>query len=77
MRDWPGIRADTEITKEDGALYLVNPSLYTSGELKRRDGMSQFTAQSGVVLTNFWSPLSGQQVVFATSTGSVIALAAP
>lgn len=77
MRKWQGIRRDTDSTLEDGALYLVNPSLYTEGEMKRRDGMRAFTAQSGVAITNFWTPLSGFRAIFATSTGTVVSLAAP
>jgi hypothetical protein len=77
MRDWTGIRRDTDATLEDGALLLIGASLYTTGELKRRDGMIAYTQQSGVVMGNFWSMPSGFQSLFVTSTGDLVTVAAP
>lgn len=77
MREWTGIRRDTDATLEDGAMLLIGASLYTTGELKRRDGMLAYTNQSGVVMNNFWSQPSGFQSIFVTSAGAVISLAAP
>ena len=77
MRQWTGIRRDTDATLEDGALLLIGASLYTTGELKRRDGMLAYTQQSGVVMNNFWSQPSGFQSIFVTSAGAVVSVAAP
>lgn len=76
MRKWQGIRRDTDSTLDDGPLLLINTSLYTDGEMMRRPGMSAFAMQSGVAITNFWTPLSGFRAIYATSAGTVISLAA-
>jgi hypothetical protein len=76
MREWDGIRMDTGATDE-GAILVVNPSYFTTGELKRRMGMVGYTNQSGVAVTNFQNPMTGYFSVFATSGGSLISVAAP
>lgn len=76
MRDWTGIQLDTAAT-DPGCVYAMNASYFLKGEIQRRPGMVQFTTQSGIALANFQNPMTNQFVVFATSTGTVEAVAAP
>lgn len=76
LREWQGIRRDTDDTTDDGAANIINPGFYIEGEIARRPGTTKFAAQSGTVMLNFYSVYSGYQVVFV-SGDSVISLAAP
>jgi hypothetical protein len=76
MRDWTGIQLDTEATAS-GAVMVINAKFQIDGELRRRDGMVGFTNQSGIAITNFTNPFTGDFAIFATSTGTVEAVAAP
>ena len=77
MRQWQGIRADTADTAQDGCLLAVNPTFFLEGELRRRAGMEGFTNQSGTSLSGYYSGMTGNWAIFATSTGTVVAVAAP
>jgi len=76
MREWTGIQLNTAST-DPGCVFAVNHSYFTEGEVARRPGMVAFTTQSGIALANFQNPMTGQFVVFATSTGTVESVAAP
>lgn len=72
MKDFQGIRQDTDWTADDGAFYAANPSYDTAGELQRRPGMALFSPQSGNVMWAFWSPRSAYQMVYATNAGELV-----
>jgi hypothetical protein len=76
MREWTGIQLDTGAT-DRGAVMVANANFQVGGELRRRAGMVGFTNQSGIAITNFTNQFTGDFAVFATSTGTVEAVAAP
>lgn len=73
MREWEGM-SDDKSDKAPGCLFLQNVDFAISGELRRRSGMERAFTQSGVVISDFWSPATGRWSFFVTSTGSVVAL---
>lgn len=74
MRNWQGIRQDSDWTGDDGAFFLSNVNLDIEGELRRRPGLSAFSAQSGTCMLNFWNAANGYQIAFATATGELVVL---
>jgi hypothetical protein len=75
VRDFAAIRLDQDYTV-DAAVYSVNLDYTTDGETSRRDGMKLAQSQSGLSFASFNSVTAGPQVVFATSTGTLVALSA-
>lgn len=76
MREWSGIQLDTATT-DPGTVFAVNQSYYVTGELRRRPGMVGFTNVTGIAIANFQNPMTGKFAIFATSTGTVEAVATP
>lgn len=72
MKDWQGIRQDSDATAEDGAWFVANALYEIEGEVGRRPGTSIALEESGVVISTFWSPMSGFQVVLAKDDGSLV-----
>jgi len=76
MRNWSGIQLDTAAT-DPGTVFAVNVNYFVTGEVRRRLGMVGFTPVSGIAISSFQNPMTGQFAIFATSTGTVEAVAAP
>lgn len=74
MKDWQGIRVDTDATLNDGASYVANARYEIKGEAQRRSGMSAFAPQSGILMWSFWSPTKSYQMAFATDDGQLVIL---
>ena len=74
MKNWMGIRQDSDWTANDGAFYAANTSYDMLGEIQRRPGMLAFAQQSGVVMAPFWSPSASYQMAYATSDGQLVVL---
>ncbi len=74
MKNWQGIRQDTDWTADDGAFFEMNCNLEIDGELRRRPGLSTFSDQSGNVMLNFWNAANGYQIAFATAAGELVVL---
>ena len=72
MKDWQGIRQDSDWTADDGAFYASNLTYDMVGEAQRRPGMSLFTQQTGNVMWPFWSPSANYQMVYATNAGELV-----
>lgn len=76
MKQWEGIRSDTEATG-NGCSTVVNASFIITGELSRRYGMVNALSKTGTAITQFHNPLVGYFAILATSTGTVEAEATP
>lgn len=80
MRDWPGVRSDLSATVSDiadasmGCEMAVNVSYYMDGQITRRAGLELAVQQSGINMIHYRNALTGQFVVFATSTGTLVAV---
>jgi hypothetical protein len=76
VRNWQGIRQDTDATASDGAFLAINPTYDIEGEIARRPGMELFEEQTGNSMLVFWCATGGYQVAFATTAGELVVLEA-
>jgi hypothetical protein len=75
MRDWKGIQRDTAFT-DDSPHFVQNARYWVDGELQRRSGLEAYTAQSGIALTNFRTPVGDYFVIFQDALGNLVSVAA-
>ena len=75
MREWTGINEANSAT-EQGDAYVSNARMWIMGEMRRRDGMSSFSAVSGTTLSGYYSKIGSEYIIFSTSTGTVEAVPA-
>lgn len=73
MKIWDGLRADTADTEGD-CMMVKNVNYRIIGELQRRNGMSQFAAQSGRSIHGFRNSAGQSFAVFVTSAGAVVSV---
>lgn len=74
MRDWEGIDFQKPATGI-GTLVCSNVSMSTVGELRRRNGMSYLTNESGWAMHDFKLPVGSRYIIIVTTYGTVEALA--
>lgn len=75
MREFAAIRLDLDALA-DAAVYSANVDYTMDGELRRRGGMAIAQEQSGNAIASFRSVTAGPRVLFATSAGTIVELAA-
>ncbi len=75
MRQWTGTRDDVTDIDGEGLAVANNISLNTTGELRRRPGLSDRIAQSGILVAEFQQQGGASYAIFFTSTGTIESVA--
>lgn len=71
MRRWRGVESHISDVGGDHLLAAQGASFHVEGELRRRAGLSELAAYTGVALGTFVSEISGGWLLFAESDGEV------
>lgn len=75
MRQWTGTRDDLTDIDSDGLSVANNVSLRIGGELRRRPGLAERIAQSGILVAEFQQQGGDSYAIFLTSTGTLESVA--
>lgn len=75
VSDWDGIHDDQSDIDSDGLSEAVGVSFFIEGELRRRPGLTYCTANGGLALAHFRSPVTGSWLLVVKSTGAVEGIA--
>lgn len=70
----PAIRRDTDDTADDGALESRNVRFITTGEYRRRQGMTLAVASGALSSTAFYNYVTGRFAVLVTPDGDMEAV---
>lgn len=71
VASWSGIRNDVTDAGGDGLGDALGISFLVEGELRRRSGLTELTANGGIALGHFRTALNGAWLIVFKSNGDV------
>jgi hypothetical protein len=71
---WRSIEDAVSTVGGQGPVDATGISFYVEGEARRRPGMTQLTANGGIALGAFRSPLNGAWLLIAKASGAIEAV---
>jgi hypothetical protein len=72
---WDGIHDDSSDIDSEALSTAVGVSFFVEGELRRRPGLTYCSANGGIALPHFRSPVTGSWLLVVKSTGAVESVA--